>query len=135
MTVLSASPIDPAAVLAEVGDPEHGGSALFVGTTRREAAAREIVALEYEAYEELALSEIQAIREEAGRRHGARVAIAHRLGRVEVGEPTVVVGASAVGRDGAFAATRYAIDELKRRVPIWKRAHFADGGTEWLGGA
>lgn len=135
MIALRETPIDPAEVAAAVGGAEHGGAVVFVGTTREEASERPIGALFYEAYDALALAEMQAICGEAARRHDARTAAVHRLGRVPVGEATVVVAASAPGRAGAFAATRYVIDELKRRVPIWKRAEYVDGGAEWLPGA
>lgn len=135
MIALSERDLDVAAVVAAVGDAEHGGTAVFVGTTRREASARELLALDYEAHPELAVSEMEAIVAEAAVRFGARAAVAHRTGRVPVGGATVVVAASARGRDEAFAASRYVIDELKARVPIWKRAVYADGEREWLAGA
>jgi len=131
---LETDPLDLAALCAAVGDPEHGGIATFLGTTRREADLHEVEALDYEAYEELALSEMRAVAGEAEARYGAHVALAHRVGRVLVGEASVAVAASAPHRAAAFAACRYAIDELKARVPIWKREVHADGGTRWLDG-
>jgi molybdopterin synthase catalytic subunit len=131
---LVATPIDAAAVLASVADPDHGGTALFVGTTRRESGAREVVELRYEAYEELALAELRAIAAEAERSFAARVAVAHRTGTVAVGEPSVVVAASAGHRPAAFAACRYLIDELKARAPIWKQTVHADGAATWVDG-
>lgn len=134
MIALRAIPLDPAALLARVADPDHGGTALFVGTTRREAGVREVVELRYEAYEELALAELRAIAAEAGRSFGAAVAVEHRLGAVAVGEPSVVVAASAGHRPAAFAACRYVIDELKARAPIWKQTVHADGTATWIDG-
>jgi molybdopterin synthase catalytic subunit len=134
MSALGHEPLDLAAALTCVGDPEHGGTAVFVGTTRRELHAREVSAIEYEAHGDLAEREIARICEEARHRHGARVVAKHRLGRVAVGEPSVVVAASAPHRAEAFAACRLLIDDLKRRVPIWKRVHYADGGAEWIDG-
>jgi molybdopterin synthase catalytic subunit len=134
MIVLTADPIDVGALGAAVQDPEHGGLVTFIGSTRREAGGREVVALEYEAYEELALGELAAIVDEARVRFGAHVAVAHRTGRVDVGDPSVAVAASAGHRPAAFAACRYVIDELKARAPIWKRTVYADGGTDWLDG-
>jgi molybdopterin synthase catalytic subunit len=134
MIALSDSPLDAARAAAAVADPEHGGEVTFVGTTRREAGVREVEALWYEAYEELALSELGAIAREAATRWGARIALVHRVGRVEVGEPSVIVSAAAPHRPAAFAACRYGIDELKRRAPIWKRTIFADGGSTWADG-
>jgi molybdopterin synthase catalytic subunit len=134
MIALTGDPLDPAALLAEVADDEHGGTALFIGTTRREAGAGEVSALAYEAYDELALAEMEAIAAEAGRAWSARVAVAHRTGTVAVGEPSVAVAASAGHRSAAFAACRYVIDELKQRVPIWKQAVHPDGGATWIDG-
>lgn len=126
--------IDPTTLLDEVADPEHGGTALFVGTTRAEAGLREVASLRYEAYEELAEAELRAVADEAGRRFGATVAVLHRVGEVAVGEPSVVVAASAGHRPEAFAACRYVIDGLKARAPIWKQTVHADGTATWVDG-
>jgi molybdopterin synthase catalytic subunit len=134
MIALVATPLDPAALLAAVSDPDHGGTALFVGTTRREAGVREVTELRYQAYEELALAELRAIAAEAGAAYSARVAVEHRTGPVGVGEPSVVVAASAAHRPAAFAACRYVIDELKARAPIWKQTVHADGAATWVDG-
>lgn len=132
---LSATPLLPGAVLDLVHRPGHGGSAVFVGTVRDEPHVREVAALEYEAYEEMAVPEMEAICAEAAERFGAECAMAHRTGTVAVGETCVVVAASAPGRRAALDACSWAIDQLKQRVPIWKRQRFADGGTEWSEGA
>ena len=134
MTGLSPDPLDIAAVAAAVGDPEHGGVACFLGCIRREAGIREVVAIEYDAYEELTLRELAAVADEARARFGATVAAVHRTGRVAVGEPSVAVACSAPHRPAAFAACRYVIDELKVRAPIWKRMIYADGAAEWVDG-
>lgn len=134
MIGLRDTPLDPAALLASVADAEHGGTALFVGTTRRETGGRPVAALHYEVYEELALSEMAAIVAEAQSAFGARVSVEHRTGTVAVGEPSVAVAASAGHRPAAFAACRFAIDELKARVPIWKQTVYADGGAAWIDG-
>ncbi len=135
MIALTPDPLDPEAARAAVEDPEHGGLCVFVGLTRREDGVRAVTALEYDAYAELAVAEMTRIARDAERRHGARVAIVHRVGMVAVGEPSVVVAASAPHRAEAFAACRDGIDRLKASVPIWKCAHFADGGREWDPGA
>jgi molybdopterin synthase catalytic subunit len=134
MIVLSDRPLEPGVLVEAVADPEHGGIATFLGTTRRQGGGREVEALDYEAYEELALAEMRAVAAEAQTRFGARVAVAHRVGRVPVGHPSVAVAASAGHRPEAFAACRYVIDELKRRVPIWKRTVYADGEATWIDG-
>lgn len=131
---LTSAPISLEALLAAVADPEHGGTASFLGTTRREVGTRAVRALEYEAYGPLAGAEISAIADEAAERFGATVRIQHRTGRVAVGEASVAIAASAPHRAEALAACRYAIDALKARVPIWKRAHFADGTATWFDG-
>lgn len=130
---LTRDPLSVDALIASVAGPEHGGIAVFIGTTRREADRLEVVALEYEAYEELALTELAAVAGEA-EALGARVAVAHRLGRVPVGEASIAIVAAAGHRPAAFAACRLAIDEAKRRVPIWKRAVHADGSAVWKDG-
>jgi molybdopterin synthase catalytic subunit len=134
MTGLTGDPLDLSVLIAAVSDPEHGGLTTFLGCIRREDAIRPVVAIEYEAYEELTERELAAVAAEAAARFGARVACVHRSGRVEVGEPSVAVAASAPHRRAAFAACRYVIDELKVRAPIWKRMHYADGATEWIDG-
>jgi len=134
MIALTAQPLDLAPLLAAVADPEHGGTVTFIGTTRREGDGRAVAGLHFEAYEELALSEMRAIATEAWEAYGAAVALAHRVGRVDVGEPSVMVAASAGHRPAAFAACRFAIDELKARVPVWKQTVFEDGATSWIDG-
>jgi molybdopterin synthase catalytic subunit len=134
MIQLTPDPLDVGTVAGAVADPEHGGTVTFVGTTRREAAGVAVEAIEYQAYEELALRELRAIAAEAESRFGARVALAHRVGRVAVGEPSVAVAASAPHRPAAFVACRFAIDELKVRAPIWKRLVHADGVAIWADG-
>lgn len=134
MVVLTPEPLDLGALVAAVTEPEHGGIATFLGTTRREAELREVVAITYEAYEELARAELGRIVEEGRARFGAALALAHRVGRVDVGQPSVIVAASAPHRAAAFAACRFGIDELKRRVPLWKQMIYADGSEEWVDG-
>jgi molybdopterin synthase catalytic subunit len=134
MIGLTGDPLDLGAVVAAVSDPEHGGLATFLGCIRREEAIREVLAIEYQAYEELTLRELRAVADEAATRFGATVAAVHRTGRVSVGDPSVAVATSAPHRPAAFAACRYVIDELKVRAPIWKRMVYADGATEWVDG-
>jgi molybdopterin synthase catalytic subunit len=134
MIALSPEPLDVAALIAAVADPDHGATTSFVGTTRREGGLREVAELRYEAYEELAMAEMAAVAAEAQARFGARVAVAHRVGVVRVGEASVAVTASAGHRGAAFAACRHVIDELKARVPIWKQTAFADGEANWIDG-
>ena len=134
MILLTPDELDLAALVAATAHPDHGGTATFIGTTRREAGLREVVAIVYQSYEELAQAEMGRIADEAQARFGARLAVAHRVGRVAVGEPSVMVAASAPHRAAAFAACRFGIDELKVRVPIWKQMVYVDGTEAWVDG-
>jgi molybdopterin synthase catalytic subunit len=114
--------------------PEDGALALFVGVVRNHNAGRPVLHLEYEGYEEMALSEMETIAAEARSRFSVSdVQIVHRLGRMEIGEASVAVAVSSPHRAQAFEACRFAIDTLKRRVPIWKKEFYADGQV-WLEG-
>jgi molybdopterin synthase catalytic subunit len=131
--LLTTESIDLAAVLADVAHPGAGGVALFVGTTRDENDGRRVERLEYEAYDDMAASEMAAIGAEMQRRWPLlRVAMVHRLGVVPIGEASVAVAVAAPHRDAAFAACRYGIDTLKAHVPIWKKEYYADG-SRWIG--
>ena len=126
-------PLDVAAVLAEVEDEQAGGIASFVGTVRRESRGRRVLHLEYEAYEGMAEEVMADLAERLTSEHGlCAVAIAHRVGRVEIGEPSVAIAVSAPHRDAALAACREAIDALKHTVPLWKKEVY-EGGEEWIG--
>jgi molybdopterin synthase catalytic subunit len=121
-------PIDLDEVLDSVKSPEAGAIDVFIGTTRNHSDGRKVLSLECEAYEPMAVKLMEAIGAEARRRWGIdRFAIVHRVGRVEVGDPSVVIAVSAVHRREAFEACRYVIDALKRDIPIWKKEVFSDG--------
>jgi molybdopterin converting factor subunit 1 len=125
---LSDRPLDPEEVAARVTGPDAGGVVTFVGAVRDRARGRSIRYLEYESYPEMAEREMERIAEEAGRSFpGARVAIAHRTGHLEIGEAAVVIVAAAPHRAEAFDACRFAIDRLKQTVPIWKKEVASDG--------
>lgn len=129
---LSDAPIDPEEVVGRVAGPGRGGIVSFSGAVRNEARGREIRHLEYEAYPGMAEREMEKICDEAERRWpGARVAIAHRVGHLEIGELAVVIAAAAPHRAEAFEACRFAIDTLKETVPIWKK-EFATDGNYWV---
>lgn len=126
-------PIDVAVLEREVADPAAGAIVSFTGTTRRDNAGRKVLRLEYEAYEPMALSEMRKLACEASARWKiVRIAIAHRVGVVEIGETSVAIAVSAAHRGEAFEACRFAIDRLKEIVPIWKKEHF-EGGEVWIG--
>jgi len=134
MTSIASEPLDLQALFAAVSDPAHGGQASFIGTVRDLHEGRKVLAVTYEAFEPLAKKVLAEIALEAGRRHGAKVAAAHRLGQLTVGQASVAVAASAVHRAEAFAACREVIEEIKKRLPVWKKEHYVDGESSWLSG-
>ncbi len=125
---LSDQPLDEAEVVARVDGPDAGGVVSFVGNVRNHARGRSIQYLEYEAYPEMAVREMEKIARAAEARWaGTRVAIAHRSGHLEIGDAAVVVAAVSPHRAEAFEACRFAIDTLKVKVPIWKKEVATDG--------
>jgi molybdopterin synthase catalytic subunit len=134
MTVyLTESPLDLGELLALVQSPERGGVACFLGTVRNHHGGREVLRLEYSAYGPMVEAECARIVAETESRWQVAVALRHRLGRLEIGDAAVAVAAASAHRDEAFVACRHVIEELKRRVPIWKREVYADGTVEWVG--
>ncbi|HZO49002.1 MAG TPA: molybdenum cofactor biosynthesis protein MoaE [Gaiellaceae bacterium] len=130
---LSQQPLSVEAAVREVAGDDAGGIATFVGTTRARSRGREVVRLEYEAYEGMAEETMAAIAEELKRRYDlVEVAIHHRVGVVPVGETSVVIAVSAPHRADALAACKDAIDTLKTSVPLWKKEIYV-GGEEWIG--
>ena len=130
---LTPEPLDVAAVLREVASPDAGGIASFVGTVRRRSRDRDVIHLDYEAYEEMAEEMLARLGGELTERHGlTAIAIHHRLGRVEIGEPSVVIAVSAPHRAAALDACREAIETLKTSIPLWKKEVYS-GGEEWIG--
>ena len=125
--------IDPAALLQEIGDPGHGALLLFLGVVRDINDGRSVSGIEYSAYEAMAQSELQAIADEAAVRcRDAHVLIVHRLGELALQDASVAIVVAHGHRDEAYQLSRWTIEELKRRVPIWKREHYADGTREWV---
>jgi molybdopterin synthase catalytic subunit len=121
------------AAVAEVRDDGAGAIATFIGTTRAHSRGRDVLYLDYEAYEGMAEQVMADLADELKRRHElCKVAIHHRVGRVEIGEMSVVIAVSASHRAAALAACRDAIDELKVSVPLWKKELYV-GGEEWIG--
>jgi len=128
------APIDAADVVGRVRAGQDGAIVTFDGFVRNESHGRRTLYLEYEAYEPMALAKMREIGEEAHQKFAVhRVAIVHRLGRLEIGETSVFIAVSAPHRAAAFDACRYAIDTLKRTVPIWKKEYFEDGAV-WAEG-
>jgi len=130
---LSETPLSLERVASEVASDDAGAIATFVGTTRRQSRGRDVVRLEYEAYEGMAEAEMERIANVLRERHDVLdVAIHHRVGPVEIGETSVVIAVSAAHRAAALEACRDAIDTLKETVPLWKKELYV-GGEEWIG--
>jgi molybdopterin synthase catalytic subunit len=126
--------IDTGALARQVRADEDGAVATFDGCVRNRSHGRETLYLEYEAYETMALAKMKEITTEVHARFAVdRLAMVHRLGRLEIGETSVFIAVSAAHRGAAFDACRYAIDTLKKTVPIWKKEFFADGAV-WADG-
>ena len=126
-------PLDLGAAVAEVAGEDAGAIATFTGTVRRQSRGRTVHHLEYDAYSEMAEKVMAELAEALSARYElGRVAIHHRVGRVEIGEASVVIAISAPHRQDALAACREAIDTLKETVPLWKKEVY-EGGEEWIG--
>jgi molybdopterin synthase catalytic subunit/molybdopterin converting factor small subunit len=131
--LVTEEPLSLDAVVAEVADQRAGGIATFMGTVRRQSRGREVQHLEYEAYAEMAEDAMALLARDLLDKHElCGIAIHHRVGRVEIGEPSVVIAVSAPHRQHALAACREAIDRLKETVPLWKKEVY-EGGEEWIG--
>jgi molybdopterin synthase catalytic subunit len=134
---IRAEAIDVGKIVAAVGDGDAGGVAIFLGTTRRDTSdhGQSLLALDYEAYETMALEQMRQLTIEARRRWPIRkIAIVHRVGRVEVGQPSVAIAVSSRHRRQAFEACRFLIDSLKTQVSIWKKEVWNDGSSFWVEG-
>jgi molybdopterin synthase catalytic subunit len=132
MASLTTDPISLDSLVARVAAPDRGGIASFLGVVRDHHAGRGVVGLEYSAYEPMAERVMAAIVAEAEATWPVAIAIQHRLGPLAIGDVAVAVVAGGRHRDEAFLACRYAIEELKRRVPIWKRERYGDGSEAWV---
>ena len=141
MATLTAAPtihithdeLDPGAVTAAVEHPGAGAIVAFVGTTRDNTAGRRVLSLEYEAYRPMADQQLARVADEMRERWNLQgVAIHHRLGKLEIGEASLVVAASSPHRKDAFEACHFSIDRIKQIVPIWKKEFF-EGGEVWVG--
>lgn len=125
--------IDVASILQEVDSRAHGASILFVGTVREMNAGKSIGGMDYSAYTEMAEREMMRIATEASDRFaGTFVVVVHRVGELAIGDASVAIATSHAHRDEAYLANRYVIEQLKQRVPIWKREHYMDGTRDWV---
>ena len=132
MIQITKSPINTEKVIEAVIGSASGAINVFIGTTRDNSQGRKVKSLEYEAYEPMAMRMIDKIIHEAKNRWDIQdAAIVHRVGKVEIGEASVVIAVSSSHRNEAFQTCRFLIDRLKQVVPIWKREFFEDGTIEW----
>lgn len=135
-TDVTADPIDPAAVLDRVGAHEDGAVLLFLGVVRNHAEGRPVDGMRYDAYDAMARSVLAEIAQETAERHGVeRIAVVHRVGDLELGEISVAIAVSSPHRDESYAANREIIEEIKKRLPVWKKEHYVDGDSAWVGGS
>jgi molybdopterin synthase catalytic subunit len=127
------TPIDPIAIIRAVAGPGNGAVLLFLGAVRQVNDGRDVTGIDYAAYEAMAQRELEAIVREASARFDTPdVVVQHRLGELGVEEVSVAIAVGHPHRDAAYAVSRFVIEELKRRVPIWKREHYTDGTREWV---
>jgi molybdopterin synthase catalytic subunit len=135
LTEITQDPIDPDAILRSVGGSADGAVVLFLGTVRNQNEGRSVEGMEYEAYEEMASEVLSTIAVEAAAALGTdRVAVVHRVGSLSVGEVSVGIAVSSPHRAQAYDASRYVIEEIKQRLPVWKREHYTDGERSWVRG-
>ncbi|HEU4748298.1 MAG TPA: molybdenum cofactor biosynthesis protein MoaE [Gemmatimonadaceae bacterium] len=126
-------PIDPAALIDEISSPGCGAVSLFLGTVRDTNEGEPVTGIDYTAYRAMAEAELAKIVDEAMRRFGGvAVVVEHRIGTLALGEISVAIVAAHAHRAAALDGVRYVIEELKRRVPIWKLEHYADGTRAWV---
>ena len=125
--------IDVAALLAEVQDVANGATVVFLGQVREENDGRTVTGIEYSAYGEMAERELAAIASECASAFGiAHLAVEHRLGTLALGEASIAIVVAHPHRAAAYEASRFVIEEVKRRLPIWKREGYVGGSSEWV---
>lgn len=133
MVVLTSHPIDYHQLTEDVRSHDAGAVVLFLGTVREMTRGRQTVALDYEAFPEMARAKMEQLESEASEQWSVTAArIVHRLGHLELGDISVAVAVSCPHRKDAFEAGRFLIDRLKEEVPIWKKENWSDGSTEWV---
>lgn len=132
-TAIVDHPIDSCALLSEVANTRNGATILFVGTVRDTNDGAPVSGLDYSSYTGMAERELAAIVLEAVERWDTSdIVVEHRIGTLELGEASVVIAVAHPHRAQAYDASRYIIEELKKRLPIWKREHYVDGRSEWV---
>lgn len=126
--------LNPAALERAVSSPKHGAVASFVGTVRSPHAGRVVRAVSYDCFTPLAEKELARIKAAAEKRWPVLVGVEHRIGRLRVGQASVAISAASPHRAEAFEACRFVLEQIKRRLPIWKKEHYAKGSGRWLPG-
>jgi molybdopterin synthase catalytic subunit len=134
LTRITAAPLAPDALSRAVLTPKRGALTAFTGVVRSVHAGRRVRAVSYDCFVPLAERTLAAIAREAGRRWPVTVAAAHRTGRLRVGQASVAIAVGSTHRDEGFAACRFVIEEIKTRLPVWKKEHYASGDGRWLAG-
>ena len=131
---ITSDPLDDASITDIVADNAHGATVLFQGITRNNTGNREVLFLEYEAYTPMAEKTLNQVRDEILSKWDVKIAIHHRIGRVDIGQTSLLVAVGSAHREAAFEACKYSVDRIKEIVPIWKKEHFV-GGEIWIGDA
>ena len=133
--VVQDDPISTDTVLAHVGSEEDGAVLLFLGVVRNHADGRPVRGMHYDAYRSMAQAVLREIAGEAAERLGTdRLSVVHRTGDLEIGEVSVAIAVSSPHRAEAYDASRYVIEEIKKRLPVWKKEHYTDGDARWVEG-
>jgi molybdopterin synthase catalytic subunit len=133
-TWITTDSLDGFSAFDAIAEHSDGAVVIFQGRVREVHEGRAVARLDYEAYEEMAERELRAIcLEAAGRSAVGAIVAAHRVGALALGEVSVSIGVAAPHRDAAYEASRYVIEEIKKRLPVWKHEHFADGRSVWVG--
>ena len=131
---ITSDPLDDASITDIVSDNAHGATVIFQGITRNNTGNREVLFLEYEAYAPMAEKTLNQVRDEILSKWDVKIAIHHRIGRVDIGQTSLLVAVGSAHREAAFEACKYSVDRIKEIVPIWKKEHFV-GGEVWIGDA
>jgi molybdopterin synthase catalytic subunit len=135
-TAIVDRPIDAAAILRAVAGHHNGAAVLFVGTVREQNEGAPVTGLDYSTYRDMAESELAAIALEAAERWSTEdIVVEHRVGSLRLGEASVAIAVAHAHRGDAYEASRFIIEELKQRLPVWKREHYEDGRSEWVANA
>ena len=130
---LTSEPIDVATLIRDVTADDRGAVSLFLGTVRNSNEGRDVNGIDYSAYDAMAVAEMNRIVDEATQRfEDVAILLIHRTGTLRVGDVSVAIACAHAHRSPALDANRYVIEQLKRRVPIWKREHYLDGTSEWV---